>query len=73
MMELVNSVLNLNDETINFETVFDPFEINGDNDTFGRKSLGGNRFQNLQTDLMNFNNQNNNTNNNTQPIKNRIS
>ena len=66
---VANSVLNLNDDP-NFETVFDPFgNAIGNNDTFGAAAiLGGNRFQNLQTDLMNFNNQNNNTNNNTQPI-----
>ena len=66
---VANSILNLNDDP-NFETVFDPFgNAIGNNDTFGAAAiLGGNRFQNLQTDLMNFNNQNNNTNNNTQPI-----
>ena len=66
---IANSILNLNDDP-NFETVFDPFgNPIGNNDTFGAAAiLGGNRFQNLQTDLMNFNNQNNNTINNTQPM-----
>ena len=59
---VANSILNLNDDP-NFETVFDPFgNAIGNNDTFGAAAiLGGNRLQNLQTDLMNFNNQNNQT------------
>ena len=59
---VANSILNLNDDP-NFETVFDPFgNPIGNNDTFGAGAiLGGNRLQNLQTDLMNFNNQNNQT------------
>ncbi len=63
---IANSILNLNDDP-NFETVFDPFgNAIGNNDTFGAGAiLGGNRIQNLQTDLMNFNNQNNQNN---QPI-----
>ena len=60
---ITNSILNLNDDF--FETVFDPFgNPIGNNDTFGvgKTILGGNRIQNLQTDLMNFNNQNNQNN-----------
>lgn len=62
---VANSVLNLNDDP-NFQTVFDPFgNAIGNNDTFGAAAiLGGNNLQNLQSDLMNSNNQNNNT----QPI-----
>lgn len=62
-----DSVLNLNDDP-NFETFFDPFgNVVGNDDSFGAAAiLGGNRFQNLQTDLTNYNNQNNNQNT-TQP------
>ena len=65
-----DSVLNLNDDP-NFETFFDPFgNVVGNDDSFGSAAILGSglssNLNNLQQDVMNYNNQNNNQNT-TQP------
>ena len=65
-----DSVLNLNDDP-NFETFFDPFgNVVGNDDSFGAAVILGSglssNLNNLQQDVMNYNNQNNNQNT-TQP------
>ena len=65
-----DSVLNLNDDP-NFETFFDPFgNVVGNDDSFGAAAILGSglssNLNNLQQDVMNYNNQNNNQNT-TQP------